>query len=37
MYIYIHIYIWKKSLKQPKTLTCYICCLVILNPNISLT
>ena len=26
----------KKLLKQPKTLTCYICCLVILNLNISL-
>ena len=40
IYIYIHRYIicnnLKKLLKQPKTLTCYICCLVILNLNISL-
>ena len=26
----------RKLLKQPKTLTCYICCLVIVNLNISL-
>ena len=43
IYAYMHIpmciYIWhfscnslKKLLKQPKTLTCYICCLVILKP-----
>ena len=38
-YTYVYIYIWhfscnslKKLLKQPKTLTCYICCLVILKP-----
>ena len=44
MYIYIYIYIYiytcnslKKLLKQPKTLTCYICCLAILDHlNISL-
>ena len=48
VYIYIYIYIYSvctfhlicnslmKLLKQPKTLTCYICCLVILNLNISL-
>ena len=38
--IYIYIFLicnsLKKLLKQPKTLTCYICCLAILNLNISL-
>ena len=40
--LYISLYMYsicnslKKLLKQPKTLTCYICCLVILNLNISL-